>query len=94
MYRLVLATAALAVLSSPSLANGTDTMKACEAGWKAMSPAAQSKTTYKDYSTACLKNHAAAGSMAHQQQMMGAQQHNMTPTQHAVAGTCAANCSH
>jgi hypothetical protein len=39
-------------------------------------------------------NSTASASMAHQQEIMGTQQHNMNATQHGVAGTCAANCSH
>jgi hypothetical protein len=57
MRRLIFAALALALASSPALASkSTDTMKACAAAWKAMSPADQAKTTYKAYSTTCLKN--------------------------------------
>lgn len=33
-----------------------DSMKNCAANWKAMSAAEKAKTTYKDYSTTCLKS--------------------------------------
>ena len=47
----------LALFVSPAMAanKGADTMKACAVAWKAMSPADQGKTTYKAYSSDCLK---------------------------------------
>lgn len=41
-----------------------DTMKNCAANWKAMSAADKAKTTYKQYSTACLKGGAATAPAA------------------------------
>ena len=79
MRRFLLATAALALFATPAVASAsTDTMKACDAGWKAMSPADQEKTTFKAYSAACIKEHGRSQteSMAHQQQMMGAMHAN------------------
>jgi hypothetical protein len=48
---------ALAFFASPAIAanKGANTMKACAAAWKAMSPADQGKTTYKAYSADCMK---------------------------------------
>jgi hypothetical protein len=58
MKKLLIAAGLAALLVTPSFASSsTDTMKACGAAWKAMAPADQGKTTYKAYSTACLKNH-------------------------------------
>jgi hypothetical protein len=48
---------ALPAAFSPASA---DTMKNCAANWKGMSAADKSKTTYKDYSSSCLKGAAAA----------------------------------
>jgi len=41
-----------------------DSMKNCAANWKAMSAAEKAKTTYKDYSTTCLKSTSAAAGPA------------------------------
>jgi hypothetical protein len=41
-----------------------DTMKNCAANWKAMSAADKGKTTYKAYSTSCLKGGAAPAAAA------------------------------
>ena len=38
-----------------------DTMKNCAAAWSAMTPADKAKTTYKAYSTMCLKSGYTAG---------------------------------
>ena len=48
---------ALVLFASPAMAanKGADTMKACAAAWKAMPAADQGKTTYKAYSSDCLK---------------------------------------
>jgi hypothetical protein len=46
------------LMASPAFATTSgDTMKACATSWKSMSTADQAKTTYKAYSSACLKNH-------------------------------------
>jgi hypothetical protein len=57
--RLLIATSIVAcLLTAPAFANaGSDTMKACAASWKTMSDADKAKTTYKAYSSTCLKNH-------------------------------------
>lgn len=41
-----------------------DSMKNCAANWKAMSATEKAKTTYKDYSTTCLKSKAPAATAA------------------------------
>ncbi|HEY2445272.1 MAG TPA: hypothetical protein VGI20_05980 [Rhizomicrobium sp.] len=54
----IMATVIFGLVASPSwAASSADTMKACAAAWKSMSPADQAKTSYKTYSAACLKNH-------------------------------------
>ena len=53
MRKLILTVAIFGLLATPAAA---DTMKNCGAGWKAMSAADQAKTTYKAYSTMCLKS--------------------------------------
>jgi hypothetical protein len=62
-YRLA-AAAALALLSVPAAAanKGSGAMTACAASWKAMSKADQGKTTYRAYSSSCMKagGHSAA----------------------------------
>jgi len=50
--RLLMTAAIAALLIVPTHA---DTMKNCAVVWKAMTPADQAKTTYKAYSTMCLK---------------------------------------
>jgi hypothetical protein len=64
--RLIFAAAvAVGMLAAPSFiaTASADTMKNCAASWKAMSKADQAKTTYKDYSSACLKGGAAPAAM-------------------------------
>src|ERR1700682_3091872 len=52
------ATVLVALLATPALASSsTDTMKACADSGKFIPAADKSKTTYKAYSSACLKNH-------------------------------------
>lgn len=51
--RLIAVAALASLLAIPAHA---DTMKNCAAAWKAMTPADQAKTTYKAYSTMCLKS--------------------------------------
>jgi hypothetical protein len=53
MRKLILATVAFGLLASPAMA---DTMTHCAASWKSMSAADQGKTTYKAYSSMCLKS--------------------------------------
>jgi hypothetical protein len=57
--RIVIASAvALGLLAAPALAaksTGSDAMKSCAASWQAMSAADKAKTTYKAYSTDCMK---------------------------------------
>jgi hypothetical protein len=46
------------VFAAPALAAksaGNDAMKSCAASWQAMSAADKAKTTYKAYSTECMK---------------------------------------
>src|SRR6185312_13429878 len=52
---------AASLIVAPSLLStaSADTMKNCSANWKAMSASDKAKTTYKDYSTTCLKGGAA-----------------------------------
>ncbi len=60
--RLILAAAiAASVIAAPCFiaTASADTMKNCAASWKAMSAADKAKTTYKDYSSSCLKGGAA-----------------------------------
>lgn len=56
MRNFIVATLALGLLATPVMAKGSDAMKACAASWKGMSAADQKKTTYKAYSSDCLKN--------------------------------------
>lgn len=53
---LAAAIAALAILPGHA-----DTMKNCAAAWDAMTPAAKAQTSYKEYSTTCLKKGSGAG---------------------------------
>ena len=58
MRRLVVAAIALSVFAAPVFAAksaGNDAMKSCAAAWQAMSAADKAKTTYKAYSTDCMK---------------------------------------
>src|SRR6202000_2193418 len=59
MRSLIVAAIALSVLAAPAFAAksaGNDAMKSCAASWQAMSAADKAKTTYKAYSTDCMKN--------------------------------------
>lgn len=58
--RLIAAATLASLLAIPAHA---DTMKNCAAAWKAMTPAGQAKTTYKDYSTMCLNADYKAGTI-------------------------------
>jgi Protein of unknown function (DUF3761) len=51
------AAAVIGVLSTSVMLSSAsaDTMKNCAANWKAMSKADKAKTTYKEYSTSCMK---------------------------------------
>jgi hypothetical protein len=65
--RLAFAFAAAALLALPAVAADTaqqTTMKTCAAKWKAVAPADQKKTTYKDYMSGCMKAPAPAMTMA------------------------------
>jgi hypothetical protein len=66
--RLAIAFTALSLLAGSAAlsAANADTMKNCAANWKAMSAADKAKTTYKDYSSSCMKGTAkeTAGSPA------------------------------
>ena len=58
MRSLIVATIALSLFAAPALAAksaGNDAMKSCAAAWQAMSAADKAKTTYKAYSTDCMK---------------------------------------
>lgn len=59
---------AIALTGFITTAAHADTMKNCSAAWGAMAPADKAKTTYKTYSSMCLKSGytvpAAAGSMS------------------------------
>jgi hypothetical protein len=58
MRRLAAAAIALSVFAAPAFAAksaGNDAMKSCAAAWQAMSAADKAKTTYKAYSTDCMK---------------------------------------
>ena len=58
MRSLIVAAIALSVFAAPALAAksaGNDAMKSCAASWQAMSAADKAKTTYKAYSTDCMK---------------------------------------
>ncbi|HXS06733.1 MAG TPA: hypothetical protein VN723_08095 [Rhizomicrobium sp.] len=58
MRSLIAATIALSVLAVPAFAAknaGNDAMKSCAAAWQAMSAADKAKTTYKAYSSDCMK---------------------------------------
>jgi len=59
--RLIAIAALAGLLAAPAHA---DTMKNCAAAWKAMTPAQKGATTYKAYSTLCLKNAPATASSA------------------------------
>jgi hypothetical protein len=56
----------LGLMASPALLTtaSADTMKNCAANWKAMAAADKAKTTYKGYSSTCLKGGAAPAAMA------------------------------
>jgi hypothetical protein len=60
------ASLALGIMTITAMAipANADSMKNCAANWKAMSAADKAKTTYKDYSTTCLKSAAPAAPMA------------------------------
>jgi hypothetical protein len=60
MRYMLLIAAATAILSTSAITASADTMANCAASWKAMSKADQGKTTYKAYSTSCMKGGAAA----------------------------------
>jgi len=47
---------AMGLAATPAMAKGSDAMKACAASWKGMSAADKKKTSYKAYSSDCLKN--------------------------------------
>jgi hypothetical protein len=56
MRYLVAGTIALSLFALPAIAStSTDSMKACAASWKSMPAADKAKTTYKAYSTDCMK---------------------------------------
>ena len=57
MRYLIAAVVAAGLPASPALVTtaGADSMKNCAATWKGMSAAAKSKTTYKEFSTSCMK---------------------------------------
>jgi uncharacterized protein (DUF2237 family) len=48
--------------ATPALAAG-DAMKVCAASWQAMAPADKAKTTYKAFSSVCLKKGAPVAAM-------------------------------
>ena len=59
MRTLIVAAVAFSVVAAPAFAAksaGNDAMKSCAAAWQAMSAADKAKTTYKAYSTDCMKN--------------------------------------
>lgn len=65
MHKTILSIVAVAAFAMPALASSsTDAMKACATSWDAMSAAAKSATTYKEYSTNCLKNQSASRAMS------------------------------
>jgi hypothetical protein len=65
MSKTILSIIAVAALAVPALASSsTDAMKSCAASWDAMSAAAKSATTYKEYSTTCLKNQGTSRAMS------------------------------
>ena len=58
MRYILAAAASLVLLSVPATAathKGSSAMTTCAASWKAMSKADQGKTTYKAYSSSCMK---------------------------------------
>lgn len=58
MRSLIAAAIALSVFAAPAFAAksaGNDAMKSCAAAWQTMSAADKAKTTYKAYSTDCMK---------------------------------------
>ena len=58
MRNLIAAAVALSLFAAPAFAAksaGNDAMKSCAAAWQAMSAADKAKTTYKAYSTDCMK---------------------------------------
>jgi hypothetical protein len=64
MRYMFLIAAATAILSTSVITASADTMTNCAASWKAMSKADQGKTTYKAYSTSCMKGGAAPAASA------------------------------
>ena len=63
MRLLIAASIVACLMTAPALASSsTDAMKACAASWKTMSDSDKAKTTYKAFSTTCLKNHGPATS--------------------------------
>ena len=57
MRLIITAALVFAVFGTPAFAStSTDTMKACAASWKSMPAADKGKTTYKAYSSDCLKS--------------------------------------
>jgi hypothetical protein len=65
MRYFVAATIVLALFAAPALAStSTDAMKACAASWKATPAADKAKTSYKAYSSDCMKKGAASSAMA------------------------------
>ncbi len=65
--RLILAAGiAASLIAAPAFVStaSADTMKNCAAKWKTMSAAEKAKTTYKDFSSSCLKGGAAAATPA------------------------------
>jgi hypothetical protein len=71
--RLILSSAlAICVLAAPAFAaTQNDVMKSCAASWKAMSAADKAKTTYKAYSTDCMKGGAKAATASPTPAMSG-----------------------
>ncbi len=61
MRYLTAAIVAAGLLAAPAFITSAsaDTMKNCAASWKSMAPADKSKTTYKAFSTSCMKGSSA-----------------------------------
>jgi Protein of unknown function (DUF3761) len=58
MRSLIVAAVALSIFAAPAFAaksTGNDAMKSCAASWQTMSAADKAKTTYRAYSSDCMK---------------------------------------
>lgn len=70
MKRIIVATAALVLLTTPVFAKSTaqiaaqDNMKSCSASWKAMSDTDKKKTKRKDFMSSCLSKSSGASTAA------------------------------